>query len=36
MESASDINFDLELTESTIDTEFTDRARAEAIKHQKP
>ena len=25
MESASDINFDLELTRSTIDTEFTDR-----------
>lgn len=28
MESASDINFDLELTESTIDTEFTDREKS--------
>lgn len=28
MESVSDINFDLELTESTIDTEFTDREKS--------
>lgn len=32
MESASDINFDLELTESTIDTEFTDREKSGSYK----
>jgi len=32
MESASDINFDLELTESTIDTEFTDREKSGSCK----
>ena len=32
MESASDINFDLELTESTIDTEFTDREKRGSYK----
>ena len=32
MESASDINFDLELTESTIDTEFTDREKSVSYK----
>lgn len=32
MESASDINFDLELTESTIDTEFTDCEKSGSYK----
>lgn len=32
MESASDIDFDLELTESTIDTEFTDREKSGSYK----
>ena len=32
MESSSDINFDLELTESTIDTEFTDREKSGSYK----
>ena len=32
MESASDINFDLERTESTIDTEFTDREKSGSYK----
>lgn len=32
MKSASDINFDLELTESTIDTEFTDREKSGSYK----
>ena len=32
IESASDIDFDLELTESTIDTEFTDREKSGSYK----
>lgn len=42
MESDSNIDFDLELTESTIDTEFTEREKSgsyktsEATRHRKP